>query len=97
MPHEITDWDILEYLQTPADQDAYLEAAFDDGDTLVIVGAIGDVIRARGPEGVAAQVGMETSALLEAFCDGNEPPLSQVVAAIRALGFKLGVRRTDHA
>ncbi|MDP7150235.1 MULTISPECIES: addiction module antidote protein [unclassified Aliiroseovarius] len=95
MPHEISQWDIQEHLQTRVEQDAYLEAAFDDGDALVIIGAIGDVIRARGPEGIAAQVGIEHTALLEAFRDGNDPPFSLVLAAVRALGFKLGVCRTS--
>ena len=95
MPHEITDWDIQEHLQTRVEQDAYLEVAFDDGDALVIIGAIGDVIRARGPEGIAAQVGIEPTALLEAFRDGNDPPFSLVLTVVRALGFKLGVCRTS--
>lgn len=95
MPHEITNWDIQEHLQTCVEQEAYLEAAFDDGDALVIIGAIGDVIRARGPESIAAQVGIEPNALLEVFRDGNDPPFSMVLAAVRALGFELGVCRTS--
>ena len=62
---------------------------------VVIIAAIGDVIRARGPKGIAAQVGIEPNALLEAFRDGNDPPFSLVLAAVRALGFKLGVCRTS--
>jgi probable addiction module antidote protein len=94
MPHEITDWDIQEHLRTRVEQDAYLEAAFDDGDALVIIAAIGDVICARGPEGIAEQVGMRPSGVLEAFRDGNDPPFSLVLATVSALGFKLGVCRT---
>ncbi|NHM19652.1 addiction module antidote protein [Tritonibacter mobilis] len=97
MPHEITNWDIQEHLRTRVEQDAYLEAAFDDGETLVIIGAIGDVIRARGPEGIAVQVGIEPTALLEAFRDGNDPPLSLVLTVVRALGFQLGVCPTNNA
>ncbi|MDV4144398.1 addiction module antidote protein [Shimia sp. FJ5] len=97
MPHEITDWDIQEHLLTRVEQDAYLEAAFDDGDALVIIAAIGDVIRARGPEGIAEQVGMRPSEMLEAFRDGNDPPFSLVLTVVRALGFQLGVCPTNNA
>lgn len=38
-------WDPVEYLETPDDVIAYLEAAFEDGDPRVIAVAVGDVAR----------------------------------------------------
>ena len=41
-------WNPVEYLATPDDVIAYLEAAFEDGDPRVIAAAVGDVARCRG-------------------------------------------------
>ena len=43
-----TTWDAADYLETEADIAAYLNAAFEDGDTSVIAAALGDVARAKG-------------------------------------------------
>ena len=51
-------WDAVEYLETPDDTIAYLEAAFEDGDPRVIAAAVGDVARRRGMTSVAAEAGL---------------------------------------
>ena len=52
-----TTWDAADYLETEADIAAYLNAAFEDGDTSVIAAALGDVARAKG----MTQLAKETS------------------------------------
>ena len=42
-----TTWDAADYLETEADIAAYLNAAFEDGDTSVIAAALGDVAAQR--------------------------------------------------
>lgn len=48
MPTKTTQWDASEFLETPEDIAAYLNAAMEDGDPRVITAAIGDVAKARG-------------------------------------------------
>ena len=40
-------WDPTEYLEDPEDVVAYLEAAFEDGDSSLIAAALGDVARSK--------------------------------------------------
>ena len=46
MPLETTKFDIQDHLKTPEDRAAYLEAAFEEGDTAFITHALNDVARA---------------------------------------------------
>jgi probable addiction module antidote protein len=43
-----TDWDPAEHLETEEDIAAYLDAAFEEGDSSLIAAALGDVARAKG-------------------------------------------------
>ena len=47
MTIETRPWDPVERLSTPEAQEAYLEAAFEEGDPDLIEAAIGDIARAR--------------------------------------------------
>jgi probable addiction module antidote protein len=53
MPLETIPWDAAEFLETKEDIDAYLNAAFEDGDPDVINLALSNVARAKGLPGKA--------------------------------------------
>lgn len=61
---------------------AYLTAAFEDGDTAVVVHALEDIARAKGKRHAVELVGLSAN--------GN-PELSTVLEVVRALGFRLEV------
>ena len=46
MNSKLRRWDASEYLETPEQMVAYLEAAFEDGDPQVIKAVLGDIARA---------------------------------------------------
>ena len=50
-------WDAADYLDEPEDVVAYLKAAFEDGDSRVIMAALGDIARSRGLTSLAENVG----------------------------------------
>ena len=50
-------WDAADYLDEPEDIVAYLQAAFEDGDSRVIMAALGDIARSRGLTSLAENVG----------------------------------------
>jgi DNA-binding phage protein len=58
-------WNIDEYLQTPEDMIAYLEAAFEEGDPSGLALAIEDVARVRGIDLPKSEVHPELTSLLK--------------------------------
>lgn len=57
-------WNIDDYLQTPEDMIAYLEAAFEEGDPSGLAVAIEDVARVRGIDLPTAGMHTELNSLL---------------------------------
>ena len=82
-------WDPVEYLETPDDAIAYLEAAFEDGDPRVIAAAVGDVARRRGMTSVAAKAGLGRESLYKALSQDGNPAFATVLNVLNALGLRL--------
>ena len=92
-------WDVVDHLVTDQDMEAYLDAAFEDGDPAVIAAALGDVARARGMSDVAQAAGLGRASLYKALSADGHPELATVLKVMRALGLRLSVTREppDHA
>lgn len=86
-----TTWDAADYLETEADIAAYLNAAFEDGDTSVIAAALGDVARAKGMTQVSKETGITRDGLYKALSPAGNPSLDTVQKVVRAFGLKLDV------
>ena len=82
-------WDLAEHLEDMSDAVAYLEAAFEDGDPQVIVGALGDVARSTGMTKVAAQSGRGRESLYKSLSRDGNPGFATVHSVIEALGLRL--------
>ncbi len=82
-------WDAAHYLKSDGDVIAYLEAAFEDGDSGVVAAALGDIARAKGMTKVARQAGLGRESLYKALSAGGNPELGTVLRVVRALGIKL--------
>jgi probable addiction module antidote protein len=89
MALKTTRFDVQDYLKTPKDRAAYLEAAFADGDPALITRAIGDIARARGMTTVAKEAGVTRQALYRALSEDGDPRLSTLVGVLKALGIHL--------
>jgi probable addiction module antidote protein len=94
MALETRPWDPVERLSTPEAQEAYLEAAFEDGDPDLIVAAIGDIARARGMSEIAASANVSREVMYKSFRHGGNPTLSTLSQVAGALGYKLTFRST---
>ena len=88
---ELKTYDIAERLETPEDIRLYLEAAFEDGDSLLIKHAIADVARARGMTDIASQAGISRAGLYRALSDEGNPTLDTLSAVLEAFGMRLSV------
>ena len=86
-----TTWDAADYLETEADIAAYLNAAFEDGDTSVIAAALGDVARAKGMTQLAKKTGITRDGLYKALSPTGNPSFDTVQKVVKAFGLKLDV------
>jgi len=82
-------WDAADYLKSDREVIAYLEAAFEDGDSGVVAAALGDIARAKGMSRVARQAGLGRESLYKSLSAGGNPELGTVLRVVRALGIKL--------
>jgi len=91
MAIETAPYDSADYLRTPEDIAAYLEAAFEDGDAAVITHALGVVARAEGMTEVARQAGLTRASLYKALSADGHPEFATVLKVVQALGLKMTV------
>ena len=95
MALETTKFDIQDFLKTPEDRAAYIEAALEDGDVSFITHALGDVARAVGMSDVAKEAGITREGLYKALSDKGDPRLSTLLGVMRALGLQLSARAAN--
>jgi probable addiction module antidote protein len=88
---ETKPWDPAEHLETDEDMAAYLEAALEDGDTGVIVAALGDIARAKGMSQIAREAGMGRESLYKALSPSGNPEFATVLKVVHALGLRFHV------
>lgn len=86
-----TTWDAADYLETEVDIAAYLNAAFEDGDTSVIAAALGDVARAKGMTQLSKETGITRDGLYKALSPTGNPSFDTVQKVVKAFGLKLDV------
>lgn len=82
-------YDAAEYLETPEDMAAYLEAALEDGEPAIVVKALGVIARARGMTQIARDTGLRRESLYKALSPEGNPEFATVLKVVRALGLKL--------
>lgn len=86
-----TPYDVADYLSTPEDCAAYLDACFEeaDGDAAFIARALGDIARARGMTQVAQDAGLSRESLYKALSGARSPDFATILKVTRALGVRL--------
>lgn len=86
-------FDVAEYLATPEDRAAYLQAMIEDsgGDSTVIATAIGDVARALGMSEIARGAGVAREALYKALSPDGNPELKTITKVLQTMGLVLAV------
>lgn len=86
-----TRYDVAEYLRTPEEMAAYLEACIEEsgGDAAFIASALGDIARAKGMSQVARDAGLSRESLYKALSGERTPSFDTILTVIAALGLKL--------
>jgi len=91
MSEKFSRYDVAEYLDTPEEMAAYLEAAMEeaDGDAAFIARALGDIARAKGMTQIARESGLSRESLYKALSGDRSPEFETILKVINALGLKL--------
>jgi probable addiction module antidote protein len=91
---KVTSYDVTEYLSTPEDIAAYLDAWLEDApdDAAGIARALGDVARARGMSQVAQDAGLSRESLYRALSENGNPSFATILKVAKALGVRLHVQ-----
>lgn len=86
-----TRYDSAEYLETPEDMAAYLEACLEiaDGDAAFVAKALGNIARAKGMTQVARDAGLSRESLYKALSGERTPGFDTILKVVNALGIKL--------
>ncbi|BAM05864.1 addiction module antidote protein [Leptospirillum ferrooxidans] len=82
-------WDPAEHLETEEDMAAYLEAALEDGDPVLVAAALGDIARAKGMTQIARETGLGRESLYKALSAEGNPEFATVLKVLRSLGLRL--------
>ncbi|WP_158670140.1 addiction module antidote protein [Bradyrhizobium guangdongense] len=89
MPLKTTKFDVQDYLKTPDQQVAYLEAALESDDPSFIAATIGDLAKAWGVSKFSRETGLSREAIYKTFRVGGNPTLDTLTKATGVLGYKL--------
>ncbi len=84
-------YDAAEFLRSPEDIEAYLEAIFEEygNDSRVVVKALGDVARAQGMQKIAKATGLNREGLYKALSGAGNPSFETVSKVMAAVGMTL--------
>ena len=88
-------FDAADYLETPEQVAAFLDAALDEGDAGVIASALGAIARARGMAAIAEETGLSREALYRSLSADGNPTLSTLVSVLRVCDLRLRVAPVD--
>ncbi len=82
-------WDASEHLDSPEAINEYLTAALEDGDSDLLIAALGDIARAKGMTQLAKATGLGRESLYKALSPGAKPRFDTVMRVMRGLGIHL--------
>lgn len=91
MTEQFTRFDTADYLRTPEEMAAYLDACFDEdpGDGSLIRAALNDIARAQGMTRIAKDAGLGRESLYKALGSTGNPEFMTIIKVLKALGLKL--------
>jgi probable addiction module antidote protein len=83
-------YEVAEFLETPEEMAAYLEAYIEEseGDAAFIAKTLGDIARAKGLTQIARETGLSRESLYKALSGDRSPSLDTILKVVAALGLK---------
>ena len=91
---ETLPWDAADHLKTEEDMTAYLNAALEEGDPVLVLAVLGDIARAKGMAQIARTAGLGRESLYKALSPTGNPEFATILKVVDALGLRLQVQTT---
>jgi probable addiction module antidote protein len=89
---KLTPFDVVEVLDTPESQAAYLNVVLEEDDPAAFLAALGTVCRAQGMTRIAKDAGLGRESLYKALGGGASPSLDTTLKVLHALGLKVALQ-----
>ena len=89
MTAKISNFDVSEYLNDDASIAAYLSEITQEGDSRLLLSAIGDIAKARGMNAIAAESGLGRESLYKALNSCAKPRFDTIFRVLTALGVSI--------
>ena len=86
---KISDFDVSEYLDDESSIAAYLSAIMEEGDTHLLLAAIGDIAKAKGMSKIASDSGLGRESLYKALNSQAKPRFETILKVLSALGINI--------
>lgn len=80
-----------DYLESPEDIAAYLDAALEENDPKLLAAALGDISRSKGMTMISKETGITRKGLYKALSADGDPKLTTLVGVLNTLGLRLSV------
>ena len=90
-------FDPADYLNTPEDVEAYLNAVLEDGTAQEVALALGTVARSKGMSSVARDTGLNRVSLYTSLGENGNPSLDTAMRVLDVLGYRLHAERKQAA
>lgn len=91
--HDLPDFDAADYLDTPEDVRAYLDAALEEHDPAAFLKAVGTVARAQGAMAkIAEELNIARPSLYRSLDETGNPSFATVFRVLDVLGIDLATK-----
>lgn len=88
---KLTQFDVVDYLQTEQEIAEYLAVVLEENDPDAFIEALGTVARARSMREIAEKTGLNRESLYKALKSESSPRFETIAKVVNALGLKLTV------
>lgn len=97
MEPKTTAFSASDYMQTKEDVIAYIDALLEENDPAFFMACLRDIAKSHGMTALAQEAGLSRQGLYKALSENGQPLFSTVSDILRALGFRLSVKRLESA
>ncbi len=95
MSTKVTKFEVSDYLKDEASIAAYLSAVVEEGDSGLLLSAIGDIAKARGMSKIASESGLGRESLYKALNPDAKPRFDTILKVLGALGVSIEFNPKD--
>ena len=82
-------WDMAEHIKDKEDVITYLEAAFEENDTELILSVFNDIARSKGMTKIAKELKLSRRGLYQSLAPDGNPSFKTVLKLVDVLGLQI--------